>query len=243
MEEKMMIFGIRPLIEAIEAGRDVDKVLVQKGISGDLFKQLRQTLETTGTPMQFVPVQKLNQYTRDNHQGIIAFLSAVKFYDLENMINIDLAAGKKPVYALADGITDVRNFGAIARSAECFGINGIILPSSGSARVNADAVKTSAGALLKIPISRVTNTVDAIHLLKQCGFEIISFSEKSDSAIGSFPMKTPCVVIFGSEEKGVSKMAIKLSDNILKINMSGTTGSLNVSVAAGIVFHEIAKNR
>jgi len=234
---------MRPLIEALDSGRDIDKVLVQKGIAGDLFRQLRQLLESTGTPMQFVPVQKLNQYTSQNHQGIIAFLSAVKFYELENMINTDLAAGKTPVYALADGITDVRNFGAIARSAECFGIDGIILPSSGSARVNADAVKTSAGALLKLPICRISNTVDAIHLLKQNGFRVISFSEKATEAIGEKKIPTPAVVIFGSEEKGVSKMALKLSDKVLKINMHGTTGSLNVSVAAGIVFHELAKNR
>jgi 23S rRNA (guanosine2251-2'-O)-methyltransferase len=241
MDNSLMIFGIRPVLEALEAGKPLEKVMVSNGLEGVLFHQLRKALEGEGIPLRYVPVQKLNTLTKSNHQGVIGYMSSVTYVDLEDMINRDLSSGKTPVYALLDGITDVRNFGAICRSAECFGLSGVIIPQSGSASVNADAIKASAGALHRMPVSRVNNLIDAAHLLHQSGFRLIAVTEKGQSMGDSSHNPGPKALILGSEERGISKMLLKLSDESWRIPMAGTIASLNVSVAAAIAFRQIAK--
>ena len=238
-----MIFGIRPVLESISAAKEVDRVLLQKGLRGELFQELFEKLKELDIPLQIVPIDRLNRITRKNHQGVIAFLSRISYHRLEQVMPIVYESGKTPLVLLLDHITDVRNFGAIARSAECAGVNAIILPSKGSAQINADAIKTSAGALHKIPVCRNSNLKETILYIKNSGLQIVAATEKAEKYHYDVDYSKPTAIILGSEEKGISDEYLKLCNEIVKIPMAGKIQSLNVSVAAGIIMFEVVKQR
>jgi 23S rRNA (guanosine2251-2'-O)-methyltransferase len=238
-----ILFGVHPLIEALEAGKEIEKVLMQMGASGPQLGELRRRLQDAGVPIQMVPREKLDSFTRINHQGVVAFISPVSFQPLEEIINRSIEAGREPFLLLLDRVTDVRNFGAICRTAECAGVDAIIIPARGSARIGADALKTSAGALLNIPVCRENNLKDTILMLQAYGILVAGASEKARSDMYSTPLKGPICLIMGSEENGISPEYLKRCNSLIKIPLAGKTGSLNVSVAAGILLYEIIRQR
>lgn len=241
--EQHFIFGIRAVIEAIEAGKEVDKILIQRGIAGELFNELRRAMKGTEIPYQIVPPEKIKRLTNKNHQGVIAFLSEVTYYSTEDLLPRVFEEGRTPLVLLLDRVTDVRNFGAIARSAECAGVDFIIIPSRGAAQINADAIKTSAGALHRIPVCRENNLKDTINYLKEYGLKVIACHEKTEKFIYSADLKQPVAIMMGSEENGISGEYLKMCDEAIKIPMPGKTASLNVSVATGIVLFEAVRQR
>jgi 23S rRNA (guanosine2251-2'-O)-methyltransferase len=237
------IFGIHPVLEALESKRKIEKVLFRQGIEGGQFRALLEKLRAHDIQVQFAPVEKLNSLTRSNHQGVIAFLANVDYISMEEMTIIAEKKKRTPLILILDGVSDVRNFGAIARAAECAGADGIIVPAKGSAAVNADSVKTSAGALMRIPVSKVSNIREAIFFLKESGYKIIASTEKGSKTIYEEHYNCPVAIIMGSEEKGVSQSALTISDSLVKIPMAGTIGSLNVSAAASVILFEILRQR
>ena len=237
------IFGIRAVIEAIKAGKEVDRVLIARKSESEITKDLFSLVRETEIPFQFVPVEKLNRITRKSHQGVVAFLSEISYYPVDELIRRAYEAGRDPLLIILDGVSDVRNFGAIARSAECFGFSGIIIPEKGAARVNADAVKTSAGALLKIPVSRVRSLPNTIKYLKDSGLMIFSVTEKASKDLHQVKLEGPLALIMGGEDTGISENLVFLSDESLKIPMEGETESLNVSVASSVVMYEVNRQR
>jgi 23S rRNA (guanosine2251-2'-O)-methyltransferase len=235
-----MIFGLRPLLEAIQADKTIEKIIIQKDLQGDLFKELNQKLKTGDKiPVQMVPKEALNKITNENHQGVIAYISPIEFVPIEQKIMAFLDEGITPRVLVLDHITDVRNFGAIIRSAEAMGVNLIILPLKGSARINGDAIKSSTGSVFNIAMSRIPNLIDAVDLLKALGLKIVSATEKGHLSISDADFTGPLALIMGSEEKGITKSILKRSDMQVNIPMNGKTASLNVSVAAGIILYEI----
>jgi 23S rRNA (guanosine2251-2'-O)-methyltransferase len=238
-----MLIGIRPLIEAIEAGKEFDKVLIQKGLQGDIIREAKELIKTYDIPFQYVPAEKLNRITSKNHQGIIAFVSPITFEQLEPIIARVFEDGHSPRFLMLDGVTDVRNFGAIARTAECFGVHAVIIPEKGSAQINEEAIKTSAGALYNIPVCRVKSTLAALKTLQLSGITVIACSEKTRKDAHECDLTNPICIIMGSEESGISADLLKASDDIMRIPMSGKTSSLNVSVAAGIALYEVARQQ
>lgn len=242
-EKSQMLFGIRPVIEAIKAGKDVEKILIQQGLTGELFNELKNILKESKIPFQYVPVEKLTRVTGKNHQGVIAFVSPVTYQSVENIIPSLYESGKTPLLLILDRITDVRNFGAITRTAECAGVNAIIIPSRGAAQINADALKTSAGALFKIPICRSENLKHTIDFLKESGLQIVSCTEKTNTYYYEVNFKLPTAIVMGSEEDGISEEYLKRSDFKTKIPLIGEIESLNVSVATGIILYEVVKQR
>lgn len=242
-ENPNFIFGIRPVIEALKSDKEVDKVLVQKGISGEIFRELLALMKQKEIPYQFVPEQKLNRLTNKTHQGVICFITDIKFQEIENILPTVFEKGKIPLLLILDKITDVRNFGAICRTAECCGVDAVIIPSRGAAQINADAVKTSAGALHKIAVCRSQNLKETIAYLKTSGLKIISCTEKTESNYTAVDYTSPSVIIMGSEEDGISGEYLKLSDARAKIPLLGKIESLNVSVATGVILYEAIRQR
>jgi len=238
-----MLYGIRPLIESIKAGKEVDKVFVQKGLKGEHFAELYALLKEFDIPFQHVPIEKLNRITRKNHQGIIAFLSEISYQPIEEIIPSIYEKGETPFIIILDRITDVRNFGAIARTAECAGVHAILIPAQGAAQINADAMKTSAGALNNIPVSRVKNLGQAIDFLRGSGLQVVAATEKTESLYYTRDFTSPTAIILGSEEDGVSPAYLKKTDYQVKIPILGVTGSLNVSVAAAVMIYEVVRQR
>jgi len=235
-----LLFGIRPLLEAIKAGKTIEKIMIQNELKGELFKELNQALKSgEKIPVQMVPKEALNKISRENHQGIIAFVSAIEYYSIEQKVMELFDAGKNPFVMVMDHITDVRNFGAIVRSAEAMGVNMIVIPTKGSARINADAIKSSTGAIFHIPFCRIPNLIDAVDILKALGIKIVSATEKGQLDVKDADMTGPVALVMGSEEKGITKSILKRSDMQVRIPLSGETASLNVSVAAGIILYEI----
>lgn len=243
MKEKEMIFGIRAVIEAVEAGKDIDKVLVKRELSGELFKELQEVLRRYEIPMQKVPLERIDRITRKNHQGIIAFTSAVTYQKLEQIIPFLYEQGKNPFILVLDGITDVRNFGAIARTCEVAGVDAIVIPARGSVSVNADAIKTSAGALHSIPVCRENNLKDAILFLKNSGIKVVAATEKAAEFYTDTDFSVPTAIVMGSEDEGVATEHLRTCDELVKIPQFGTIQSLNVSVAAGVMIYEVIKQR
>ena len=243
MKEKEMIFGIRAVIEAVEAGKDIDKVLVKRELQGELFKELQEVLRLHEIPMQRVPVERIDRITRKNHQGIIAFTSAVTYQKLEQIIPFLYEQGKNPFILVLDGITDVRNFGAIARTCEVAGVDAIVIPARGSVSVNADAIKTSAGALHSIPVCRENNLKDAILFLKNSGIKVVAATEKAAEFYTDTDFSVPTAIVMGSEVEGVATEHLRICDELVKIPQFGTIQSLNVSVAAGVMIYEVVKQR
>jgi len=237
------IFGLRPIIEAIESGEIPEKVLVQQGLQGENFQQLFNLVRKLNIPYQFVPVEKLNRLTRKNHQGVIAMIPVIEYQPLSQVLSMVYDRGETPLLLLLDKITDVRNMGAIARSAECFGVHAIILPERGGALVNADAIKTSAGALMRVPVCRENSLPETIAFLQQSGIKVVAASERARLPIYEANLDLPLAIILGSEDKGVSEVCLKMADETISIPMKGKTASLNVSVAAGIILSQVNNAR
>ncbi len=217
--------------------------MVQKGLTGELFHEVRELVRTYNIPMQQVPIEKLNLLTKANHQGVVAFVSPIAFANLDNIVAEVFEKGETQKLLMLDNITDVRNFGAICRSAECQGFHAIIIPDKGSAQLNEDAVKTSAGALFHIPICRVSSLIKTVEALQMSGLQVTACTEKTDDLIDKIDFTTPHCIVMGSEEFGISNEIIRKADNLGKINMMGKTSSLNVSVAAGIIMYELNRQR
>jgi 23S rRNA (guanosine2251-2'-O)-methyltransferase len=242
-QEENLIFGIRPIIEAINAGKEIDRLLIQNGLSNELFGQLMGLLKKNNIAYQYVPIEKLNRITSKNHQGVVGYISNVVYYNIEEVIIQVIEAGRAPLILILDRITDVRNFGAIARTAECSGVDAIVIPMSGSAQINADAMKTSAGALNKIPVCKENNLKDVIELAKKMGLQIVACTEKAKAFYFQQDFTVPTAIIMGSEENGITNEFLQISDASVKIPMMGTISSLNVSVAAGIILYEAVSQR
>ncbi len=237
------IYGTRAVIEAIEAGKEIDKLLIQRDLQNDLTSELLQVCHSRKIPFQRVPVEKLNRVTRKNHQGTIAFISPVQFASLDNIISSAYEKAVDPFLLILDRVTDVRNFGAIARTAECAGVHGIIVPSRGSAQIGADAMKTSAGALNHISVVRSMNLKETIKELQQNGIKVVACTEKSDDNIYQTDLSGPIALVMGSEEEGISGEYLRLADAKAKLPMVGQIESLNVSVATGVFIYETIRQR
>ncbi|WMJ72474.1 23S rRNA (guanosine(2251)-2'-O)-methyltransferase RlmB [Cytophagaceae bacterium ABcell3] len=242
-DKKDIVFGIRPVIEAIHSGREIDKIFVQKDQNSLLTNELIALAQEHGIPIARVPLEKLNKITRKVHQGVICYLSAIHYASLDNVISEAWNQGKEPLLLILDRITDVRNFGAITRTAECMGVNGIVIPSRGAAQINSDALKTSAGALNFIPVCREENLKNTLTYLKDSGIQIIACTEKAEDLPASVDMKGPVAIVMGSEEDGISPEYLKKADKKVRIPMTGKVGSLNVSVAAGMILYEVVRQR
>ncbi|MBO9700040.1 MAG: 23S rRNA (guanosine(2251)-2'-O)-methyltransferase RlmB [Sporocytophaga sp.] len=238
-----LLFGIRPIIEAIEAGKEIDKILIQKEQSSPLMNELLQAAFHHKVPVQRVPVEKLNRITKKNHQGAICFMSSIVYASLDNVISDCFQSGAVPLILVLDRITDVRNFGAIARTAECMGVHAIVIPAKGAAQINSDAVKTSAGALNHIPVCREESLMKTIKYLKESGLSVVACTEKAQKTIADAVYNDPVAIVMGSEEDGISDEIIKKADEIVRIPMVGKIGSLNVSVAAGMILYEAIRQR
>lgn len=242
-EKSDMIFGVRAVIEAIEAGKDIDKILVKRDIQSDLSKELFTALKGKFIPVQRVPVEKINRITRKNHQGVVAFIAAVTYQRTEDIVPTLFEEGKTPLLVMLDGVTDVRNFGAIARTCECAGVDAVIIPAKNSASVNADAMKTSAGALHTLPVCREQSLTATIKYLKESGFKIIAATEKGDYDYTRADYTAPTCIIMGAEDTGIPYDHLSLCDEWVKIPLIGHIASLNVSVAAGILIYEAVRQR
>lgn len=243
MSKNNIIYGLKPVVEAIKEGKEIDKIFFQKSILPHKINEVKKIATEYNIPFQFVPKEKLNKLTRQNHQGIVALTSPVEYTNIETLLPSIFESGKVPFLLILDKITDVRNLGAIARSAECAGVDAILIPSKGSAQINADAIKTSAGALHKIPVCRNSNLKETILYIKNSGLQIVAATEKAEKYHYDIDYSKPTVIILGSEEKGISDEYLKLCDEIVKIPMAGEIQSLNVSVAAGIIMFEVVKQR
>lgn len=239
----IFIFGIRPIEEALKANKKLDKVLVQQNAQGENIKHLLSELRQNNVRIQFVPVEKLNQLTDQNHQGIIAYISTIQYYRLEDLIIDSFKDGKVPFFLILDRITDVRNFGSIARTAECMGVDAIIIPEKESAAINADAIKTSAGALFNMKICKESNLIKSITLLQSSGIKTVAATEKAEENIYEVDLKEPIAIILGSEGQGIQPKLLKISDYSAKLPMQGVTQSLNVSVACGAILYEVVRQR
>lgn len=235
--------GVKPLEEALHAGKTIDKVLLQRGLQGDAVRELKELLRTHDVFVQQVPAARLDRITRKNHQGVIAFMSPVAFHRLDQLLPAVYESGEAPLFLALDGVTDVRNFGAIARSAECMGAHAVIVPSKNTARIGADAMKTSAGALMRIPVCKVDDLASAVRELQLGGLQAVAMSEHAKLTLQQASLAGPTVLVLGSESDGVSEPLIRLCDQLMRIPMSGEINSLNVSVAAGIALFETCRQR
>ncbi len=238
-----LIFGLRPIIEAIRAGKEIDRLLVQNGLKSELFSELMGLLKHHNITYQYVPLEKLNRLTLKNHQGVVGYISSITYQKIDDILPTVFEKGKTPLVLILDRITDVRNFGAIARTAECSGVDAIIIPLRGGAQINADAIKTSTGALHKIPVCREENLKTTIDFLKKCGLQIVACTEKAEEYYFQIDFTVPTAIIVGSEEDGISNELLQKSDAKAKIPLLGEMASLNVSVATGIVLYEAVSQR
>ena len=240
---KDLVCGVWPVIEALRAGANVEKILLRREAGGDGIKEIRQLALDRGIPWQPVPVEKLDRLTKTEHQGVIALISQVEEQDLDEVITMAYERGETPLIVALDSVTDVRNMGAIARSAECFGAHALLVPKQGTARLGEDAVKSSAGALVRKPVCRVSRLTDGLRRAREHGARIVALSEKGDSLLDAADLKGPLVVVMGAEDVGISEAVLRMCDQLVRIPMSGAIGSLNVSVATGIVLHAVLRQR
>lgn len=238
-----MIFGTRAVIEAIQAEKEIDKIIVKRDLQNDLSKELFDVLKGRDIAIQRVPAERLDRLTRKNHQGVIAFIPAVTYQRLEDIIPFVYEQGKSPLIVLLDGITDVRNFGAIARTCECAGVDAIVIPAKGSVTVNADAMKTSAGALHVLPVCKEKSITQAIRFLQESGIKVYAASEKAYENYTDIKYEGPVAILMGAEDTGVSMDNLRICDSMVKIPQFGTIGSLNVSVASSILVYEVVRQR
>ncbi|MFD3000186.1 23S rRNA (guanosine(2251)-2'-O)-methyltransferase RlmB [Pontibacter toksunensis] len=240
-----MIFGSRPILEALSAGKELEKIYLQRGAKNPTTDEIVQLAKKLEVPVVTVPLEKLNKLTRKNHQGAVALISPITYVPLSETVTSLFEQGKSPLLLILDRVTDVRNFGSIARNAECMGVNAIVIPSRGGAQINADAVKTSAGALHLVPVCREPNLKDTIEYLKDSGFQIVACTEKTEQNLSdmTLDMVGPTAIIMGSEEDGISAEYLKRADARVRIPLLGQIGSLNVSVATGIILYEAMRQR
>lgn len=237
------IFGIRAVIEAIESGKSIDKVMIRKDLGGDLARELMAVIKEYGVLTQRVPQERLNRITMKNHQGVIALVSPVTYHRLDNLLPTLYEEGANPFMLVLDGLTDTRNFGAIGRTADCSGVNGIVIPERNSVSVTPDAVKTSAGGLFYVPVCRERDIVSAVRLLKDSGVKVVAASEKAARDYTECDLTVPVAIVMGSEDVGISNEVLRLCDELVAIPMLGNIGSLNVSVAAGVMMYEVVRQR
>lgn len=238
-----MIFGTRAVMEAIRAGREIEKIFIQSGLNNDLIKELITETKKQKVPFTFVPQQKLNNLTGKNHQGVICLLSAVQYASLENIVDKIFSEGREPFLLILDRITDVRNFGALARTAECAGIDAIVIAEKGNAPMSADAMKTSAGALSHLAVCREQDLKKTLRFLKDSGIQIVACTEKAEQTLYEVDLNVPVALVLGSEEDGISSELLKTADFLAKIPMKGKIESLNVSVAAGVAIFEVIRQK
>ncbi|GAB3228620.1 23S rRNA (guanosine(2251)-2'-O)-methyltransferase RlmB [Hymenobacter seoulensis] len=240
-----MIFGLRPILEAMNAGRTLDKIFLLRGTKNSMTQDILEMAKTASIPVSMVPVEKLDGITKKNHQGAVAYVSPIDYMPLDNILAGLYEEGKTPLLLVLDRITDVRNFGSIARNAECLGVHAIVVPSRGAAQVNGDALKTSAGALNLIPVCREPNLRDTLNFLRDSGVQIVACTEKADSSLEAekVDLTAPLAILMGSEEDGISPEYLQLADHRLRIPMAGQISSLNVSVASGIMLYEVLRQR
>lgn len=243
MKETEMIFGTRAVIEAVQAGKEIDKILMRRDLQSDLSRELFGIVKGTGIPVQRIPKEKLDRLTRKNHQGVIAFIPAVAYQRLEDIVPFLYEEGKNPLIVLLDGVTDVRNFGAIARTCECAGVDAIVIPAHHSVSVNADAVKTSAGALLSIPVCKETSITEAIRFLKNSGYTVVAATEKASKSYTSINYENPAAIVIGGEDYGISSDNLRICDEMVRIPVFGKIASLNVSAAAAVLLYEAVRDR
>lgn len=244
MKDTHQIFGIRAIIEAITSKKvAIDKVFIQKNIQGDLMKELLSLLKRNSINFSYVPVEKLNKLTKGNHQGAVASISPISFVSIENLVDNTINGHKNPLFLILDELSDTRNFGAIIRTASCTGVDGIIIQKHGAAPVNADTVKTSAGAVFQVPICKVDHIKDAIFYLQSSNIEIVAATEKASKTIYETNLKKPIAIIMGSEEKGINPSVLKIVNDTAKLPMQGAIASLNVSVACGAILYEVVRQR
>jgi 23S rRNA (guanosine2251-2'-O)-methyltransferase len=243
MEKTDLIYGTRAVMEAIQAGKEIEKVMIQSGLSNDLIKELIALAREKQVPYTFVPAEKLKRMSTKNHQGVICILSSVTYGSLDNLVDRAFSDGREPFFLVLDRVTDVRNFGAIVRTAECAGVDGIVIGEKGSAPITSDAMKTSAGALNYVPVCREKDLKKTMKFLRDSGIKIIALTEKAEKEIYDVEMSGPIAMILGSEEDGVSDLLLREADDLVKIPMRGKIGSLNVSVATGISVFEVLRRR
>ena len=237
------IFGLRPVMEAIEAGKTIDKVFLQNRLQGPIIADLKKLLGKHGIRPNYVPVEKLNRFTRKNHQGVVAFISDVPFHKIEDILPQLFEEGKTPFLLMLDRLTDVRNFGAICRTAECVGIDAIIIPEKGGAPMNSDAIKTSAGAMYNLKICKEKNLAHVVDFLQQSGLKVFAATEKANQLLYDADFTEPCAIVMGNEETGISKEVLHHSDEKIKLPIEGKTQSLNVSVACGAILYEAVRQK
>ena len=242
-ETNQQVFGIRAVIEAIDSGKEIESLFVQRGLGGPLFLELKQLLKEHDIAYQQVPVEKLNRMTRKNHQGVIAVISPITYQRIEDIVPLIYERGEVPFLLILDGITDVRNFGAIARTAECVGVHAIIVPKKGAAEINPDAIKTSAGALYKINVCRHDSLSKTAKFLQESGIQLVACTEKTNKDLYEPDYTAPTAFVLGSEEHGISDELIRIADHLAKIPMVGSIASLNVSVSAGVALYEAVRQR
>jgi len=242
-QDKDFIFGIRPVLEAINSGKNIDKLMIRKGLKGELYYELMTLVKQFEIPVQIVPNERINRVTPKNHQGVLAFISPIEFQNIEQILPSLYEKGIVPLIVILDKVTDVRNFGAISRTAECAGVDAVIIPDKGSARISADAVKTSAGALHNVPVCRVKSLTKIIRFLQDSGVQIIAATEKASDYYYQVDFTMPTAILMGAEDRGVAIEYLKICDKMVKIPVLGEIESLNVSVAASILIYEAVKQR
>ncbi len=243
MSKNTNIFGIRAVIEAINANESIDKIFVQKGLKGALFQELEYLMRNSQISFSYVPIEKLNRLTKGNHQGVVAQIAPIDFYAIEELVQNAQDSGKTPIFLLLDQLSDVRNFGAIVRTAECTGVSGIIIQKKGGAPINGDAIKTSAGAIFKVPICKVDHIKDALYHMQASGIKVIGATEKAERLVYDISFNEPCAIIMGSEGRGINPSVLKACDELAKLPILGSIESLNVSVACGAFLYECVRQR
>lgn len=243
MKNQLQIYGLRAVIEAIQANKPLEKVFIQKGLQGELAKELLRLLKKEGIHNSSVPVEKLNRLTDQNHQGVVATTSPIAFPAFEETVDHIVAKKSTPIFLLLDQLSDVRNFGAIIRTASCTGVDAIIVQKKGGAPVNADTIKTSAGAVFAIPICKVDHIKDAVFYLQGSGVKVIAATEKADKNLYDANLNVSLAIIMGSEGRGINPSVLKITDENLKLPMTGEIGSLNVSVACGVFLYEVIRQK
>lgn len=243
MEKNTYVYGIRAIIMAIQAGKSIDKVFLQKGLKGKLFAELEQHIHSAGLATSYVPIEKLNRLVKGNHQGAVASVAPIPFYNLDDLVSEAIKTNPTPLFLLLDQLSDVRNFGAIIRTAACVKVSGIIIPKKGGAPIHSDTIKTSAGAIFKVPISKVDHIKDAIYHMQASNIKVIAATEKANKLVYDTDFTSACSIVMGSENLGISPSVLKLVDDRVKLPILGDIASLNVSVACGAVLYEAVRQR
>lgn len=242
-KSNLLLYGMHPTMEAIREGKNIDRILLQKGLRGESFRELFQLIRDENIPFQYVPIERLNRFTRGNHQGVVCMISPIEYQDIYQIVPCLFENGKVPFLLYLDEVTDVRNLGAIARTAVCAGVDAILIPSKNTARINEDAIKSSSGALHKIPVCRHDNIPEVLNYLKECGISLVACSEKVETPYYRQNYDGPLCVLMGSEGEGIRPANLALCDTKVRIPMTGDIESLNVSVATGILLFEILRQR